>query len=454
MTPYPPPPAGADDDLVEDLARRCRLGAARSWSIITTGYEDTNLDLDTTTGRYVIKLFGPDPTRTRIATRTTELILRARIRGVRHPRLIPATDGTLLHPTRAGTALVMERAAAQDFYTLGREPHRHEIASLLHQAALLHTLDVHPEPVFDPWAIPNLDTLADHLDPLLDPHQRDLVHTARAAMADTDHTDLPRMLIHGDLTKGNVLADPTGSITLIDFSCADRHPRVQELAVIAANLTHGDPTPILDRAEQIAELYPTSRGIPPLTPAEHTALPAYTCAAAAMEFLGATRELDLADRRDADTAEPGGYASARHLETIAIHALGLAGLEASVAGLPTRRARTARRPSLGPRAPLHLLDHLDAEHLVAEAQDAAHGIHWVTIEHGDPETDDDIALLRQLHDLAWSAPSDEATVSTRGGNDYWSVRVGGPAAVRLIDQIATLANQLNPGWWHIRRTSR
>jgi hypothetical protein len=62
----------------------------------------------------------------------------------------------------------------------------------------------------------------------------------------------------------------------------DRFPRVQELAVIAANLTYGCPDPLPVRVETIAELYSAAAPVP-LTPVERDALRAFAHAAAAME---------------------------------------------------------------------------------------------------------------------------------------------------------------------------
>ncbi|MET9263741.1 hypothetical protein [Amycolatopsis sp. NPDC004079] len=48
-------------------------------------------------------------------------------------------------------------------------------------------------------------------------------------------------LNHDDLTRGNVLLADDGTVTVLDCAVANRFPRVQEMAVVAANLTHGSP---------------------------------------------------------------------------------------------------------------------------------------------------------------------------------------------------------------------
>ena len=121
-----------------------------------------------------------------------------------------------------------------------------------------------PEPVFDSWAIDNLVPLAGQVGDLLDARQRRLVDGAVTEMARADFWSLPVTLIHADLTAGNVLLGPDGEITVLDFALANRWPRLQELAVIAASLLHGSPGALPARLSTVARLY-SAAGPAPLT---------------------------------------------------------------------------------------------------------------------------------------------------------------------------------------------
>jgi Ser/Thr protein kinase RdoA (MazF antagonist) len=283
--------------------------------VLTTGYEDLNIDLTTARARYVVKVFasGRAPG---IAARTAALIEAARAAGVRHPPLHPDRTGSLIHWYRevpgeqAHPVLVMDFVPGRSLYDLRRAPSHEELSDVLEQAVLIHNIDSQPSFVPDPWAVSNLASMSRELGEVLDTEQRRHVEAAIIEFATIDRTELPAALIHGDLTKGNVIVPDPNSIhdrivdavrgvpseagvVIVDFAVANRLPRIQELSVIAANLCHGVPEPLPQRAYTIGSLYCAAAEAadnPPLSGAEWTALHAFTRAAGAMELLGAMAE--------------------------------------------------------------------------------------------------------------------------------------------------------------------
>jgi Ser/Thr protein kinase RdoA (MazF antagonist) len=75
----------------------------------------------------------------------------------------------------------------------------------------------------------------------------------------------------------------------LDLSVANWYPRIQELAVIAANLLHEDADngSLEDKCGIVADEYSQ---FDRLTAEERQHLPAYTRAGIAMEFMGAHQE--------------------------------------------------------------------------------------------------------------------------------------------------------------------
>lgn len=271
-------------ELVAHVAAEYRLGGVVDWSVLATGYEDCNIDLRTRQARVVVKVFAAGRP-AGIAGRTAGVIEAVREAGVRHPQLHADAAGQDVHSYDGHQLLVMDFAPGRTFYDLGRPPDQAELARLVEQAVCIHACQARPPLVFDSWAIANLVPLAGQVGDLLDMCQRRLVGDAISAMAAAGFWSLPVTLIHADLTAGNVVLGPGGELTVLDFALANRWPRLQELAVIAASLMHGSPGPLPARLEAVARLY-SAIGPDPLTPEEQAALPAFGRAAAAMELLG------------------------------------------------------------------------------------------------------------------------------------------------------------------------
>lgn len=99
------------------------------------------------------------------------------------------------------------------------------------------------------------------------------------------------------------------------------------------------------------------------------------------------------------------------------------------------------------------LEQLRLAELVAEAEDAAHGKRHLSVVTGDLETGDDVARIEQLTATAWAGREGAQMTSSRGGSDYVALVIEGPSAAQFVDELAALAEELNPGFWRISRSS-
>jgi Ser/Thr protein kinase RdoA (MazF antagonist) len=281
-------------DLVTHVAAEYELGDVRAWSVLTTGYEDCNVNLRTTDAHVVVKVFATERP-VAIALRTARLITRAQAAGVRHPRLRADATDAVVHEFDGHRMIVMDFAPGRTFYDLGHAPDDAGLAKVVEQAVRIHSVDERPDPVFDPWAIVNLVPLAGKVAGLLDDNVRPLVNGVVSDLPGTGWAALPEALIHADLTAGNVVLGPDGEVAVLDFALANRWPRLQEIAVIAASLLHGRPEPLPARMSMVADMY-SAAAPAPLTAAERDALHVFGRAAAAMELLGGLAQWQQGNR--------------------------------------------------------------------------------------------------------------------------------------------------------------
>lgn len=95
-----------------------------------------------------------------------------------------------------------------------------------------------------------------------------------------------------------------------------------------------------------------------------------------------------------------------------------------------------------------------AQALLAEAEEAARGVHHLLIETGYPETDQEMHRIARLVEIAWTGWDDARPLSVGGGGDYTRVRVAGSRAAEFVDYLAGIAAGLDPGWWRVRTSAR
>ncbi|OLF14691.1 phosphotransferase [Actinophytocola xanthii] len=285
------------DLLLAWTAQVCGLGAVHGHTVCESGYDDCNLTVVTERGRFLVKVFttARPAHLTRRYVDVLECVLRA---GVSHPALHGPPGGHLLHHPASGNQLVvMDHLDHGDFLERGEHPNDAQLDDLMRQVCRVHAVEREFPAVHDWWATPNIAALARDVLPLLDDDDRGRVSGAVELFARLDLATLPHALVHGDLTKANVIPTSDHTVAVIDFAVANRYPRVHELAMIAVNLMHGDPRGYDARLAELVRRYAVAD---PLSPRELDALPVYVYATAAMELLGSVRESVRKGNRSAE----------------------------------------------------------------------------------------------------------------------------------------------------------
>lgn len=281
--------AGNLTPVIERLCENYRIGELTSFSVIEIGYEDCNVSINTASGKYLAKIFSKVRTPEDIS-RYAAIMEKVVAAGVHHPEIIKVSNGDVLyidHEANGISLVLMRFIEGKTFLQLKSAPNDKERQAVIEQAAKVNTIEHHPSYLFDSWAIPNIQAMFERVRKFIQPDDLVLVEKAMKLFAEVPLDALPHCFVHGDFTKANVLRGNDGRIYILDFSVANWYPRIQELAVIAANLLHDGRTSLKDRTDIVADEYDK---LSRLTPEEQNYLYPYALAGAAMEFMGSHQE--------------------------------------------------------------------------------------------------------------------------------------------------------------------
>lgn len=291
--------SGKLDTLIENLCRAYGLGASTSFSVVEVGYEDYNVAIQTAQGKFFAKMFN----KTRSAEdieRYVTILEKAVEAGVNHPKLFKTEAGETVYREYSVALVLMQFIEGKTFFELERAPDNKELEAILEQAAEIDSIKHKPPYLYDSWAIPNIKDMLERVRQYIQEEDLKLVQQTLALHEDVPVNELPHCFVHGDFTKANVLKANDGPIYILDFSVANWYPRIQELAVIIANLLYdpNDTRTLRQRCDAVAEGYSKFNR---LSTEERNYLYAYTLAGIAMEFMGAHQEKYINGNDTAET---------------------------------------------------------------------------------------------------------------------------------------------------------
>jgi Ser/Thr protein kinase RdoA (MazF antagonist) len=271
--------------IVDELSSAYDIGEVKSFSSIEIGYEDCNVAIEADTGKYVAKMFAKTRTSEDIERYVT-IMQKVVEAGVNHPELLSTKQNNRVFAAGGLSSVLMRFVEGKTFYELDRAPDDSERLAVLEQAKKVNAIEYHPAYLFDSWAIPNISVMLEKVRQFVAPEDLQLAEQAVERYEAIPVETLPHAFVHGDFTKANIMKGDDGEIYVFDFSVANWYPRIQELAVIVANLLHDNTSErsILEICNLVADEY----GL--LTDEERKHLPTYTLAGVAMEFLGAHQE--------------------------------------------------------------------------------------------------------------------------------------------------------------------
>ncbi len=292
--------SGDVKDISKVISRDFNLGEYRSYHVIPVGYEDFNFCLKTDQGKYFVKIFAESRT-LEDCIRNVEITEKAISEGVRSPKLYRSSQGYLHVAKIKGVTLrtcVLDFVEGKDLFTLGYNLILTEIKEIAKQAALINKIKIIPKPIYDSWAIPNFPQEYHDKSGILSEKDRKMIRPLLVKFADLDIRSLPHCFVHGDILRTNILKDRNG-LWIVDFSCGNYYPRIQELAVLACDvLFNPESREKSERNLQVA--LSEYQRIVPLTHREIESLPTYIELGHAMHVLRTNYERKVNHNRSTE----------------------------------------------------------------------------------------------------------------------------------------------------------
>jgi homoserine kinase type II len=285
---------GYSGDLTEVakiICRDFRLGKFLNCKIIFIGYEDFNFSLNTTNGNFLVKIYEKSKTLDE-CKRNTRILVKMLGSGISTPKLHKSKQG-YSHLFKIGSATlrlsVMDLIDGQDFFTSTDKITRKGRLFIARQAALINSVKLKPQKVYDSWAIPGFLAEFKKKSQFLEAGDLETIESFKKEFLKLKIKTLPHCFVHGDIISTNVIKDKDKNLWLIDFSVSNYYPRIQELAVLACDILF-DKDDAKKSKKNIKEALAEYQKTIKLTPKELASLPLFIKLAHAMHVLNATYE--------------------------------------------------------------------------------------------------------------------------------------------------------------------
>jgi len=282
---------GDISNVMHLISRDFNLGNVISSQVVPIGYEDYNLCLETSKGKFFVKIFGSFRTGAD-CKRNVKVIEYALEAGVNVPPLLRSNQGCLWVKAVDGAKLrlcVMNCIDGKDLFSAKSSASIEDIRVLARQAALINTIGLKPAFIYDSWAIVNFAKEYKKAKRYLSAGDRKLIEPLLAAFNELDIEKLPHCFVHGDIISTNVIKDREQKIWIIDFSVSNYYPRIQELAVLACDICF-DSSGKRNSEKKLVIALEEYQKIITLSKQELAALPLFVKLAHAMHVISGTYE--------------------------------------------------------------------------------------------------------------------------------------------------------------------
>jgi Ser/Thr protein kinase RdoA (MazF antagonist) len=277
---------GELEDISKSICEEYSFGEFISNKIIPMGYEDLNFILNTSKGKYFVKVFASFRNMDEVE-RYVEIMETAIKNKVQTPKIIGSLFTPIINRKKL-RLVVMEYIDGKTLYETNYKLNDKDIRVLARETAKINKIKRRVKHVYDSWAIINFEKEFSKTKKYLTKKDLEMILPLAKAFKALNIETLPHCLAHGDIIKTNVMRDKKGKLWIIDFGCTSNYPRIQGLSVMACNIFFSTNKKESLRMFSLA-LLEYQKKIK-LTKRKLRALPTYIRFAHAMHIIGASYE--------------------------------------------------------------------------------------------------------------------------------------------------------------------
>ncbi|MBQ6324288.1 MAG: phosphotransferase [Bacilli bacterium] len=215
-----------------------KLGDYISEQLIEVGYEDFNYILETTTGKYCVKVYNKERTDEDVNKYIDRIELASKL-DLNTPKVFKSNGSCLQTFNINNTKFrltVFEYINGKSFYDLNEIPTQEEIKEIIHQMSVIHSATLNSDPIYDKWTITNFVKEYEEKKHTTPDKYKQIFERLLTRMKEVDFSKLTYSFVHGDIISSNVLKDEKGKLYIIDFAVSNYLPRIVDLAVTSCNL--------------------------------------------------------------------------------------------------------------------------------------------------------------------------------------------------------------------------
>lgn len=225
-------------NISKQICSKYQLGDYISDSIITVGYEDFNYILETSTGKYFIKIFNKERTDEDCKNYIDRIELASNL-DINTPKLHKVDDKgeyDIGFNNVKYRLCVFDYIDGESFFDLGVIPNEDEIKEIIRQMSIIHKATLKSDFIYNKWAIINFEQEMKEKEQYLSQEDKNRLNRLLDKFKKVDMNKLPKAFVHGDIISTNVMKDNNDKLWIIDFAVSNCLPRVIDLAVSASNL--------------------------------------------------------------------------------------------------------------------------------------------------------------------------------------------------------------------------